>query len=142
MAIRQTLELKAGGDREKLLYNLNKAIDKIEGTYNTLQIIVADDFPLASLSQRGYLFGVVLKIIEDETGQESSELYEIFKTEFGDPTHVEQTELGQFILTTKTYTTKNMTIFIEKIRAWAQENGLYIPEPNEVPNEVYLKYNL
>jgi hypothetical protein len=139
MSIRKTLEHKAQGDRERLLLNFNKALDKLEGTYRNLTIIIADEYPLATLSQRAYLHGAVLKIIEKETGTDSVELFEIFKNQFGDPMHVEQIDVGQYRLSTKMYNTKTMAQFTEKIRVWAQEHNLYIPLPNEVPDSEYLK---
>ena len=140
--IRQQIEHKANSDREKLLFNINKALDKIDGTYRTLNIVICDDFPAASLSQRGYLWGVVYKIIEKETGTNAQDLHDIFIERFGDPMHLQQIGVGQYRLSTKTYSTKNMTQYIEKVRAWANEQGLYIPQANEVPDETYLKLHM
>lgn len=37
------------------------------------------------------------------------------------------------------FSTKEMSEYIEKIRRWAAERGIHVPEANEVPDEVYIE---
>jgi len=140
--ILKTIEYPKHRKREQVMSSIEKALDKLDEDNTNLQVFICNDYPIATLRQRGYLFGVVLKIIEEHTGTSVEDLFELFKTEFGDPMHAEEIAVGQFKLTTKTYSTKNMTIFIEKIRNWATEGGLYIPEANAVPDSAYIRYNM
>jgi hypothetical protein len=145
MAIVKTLTLKDFSEKqiEQFQFNCSKLLKQLqkEGKKN-IQFIVADDFPLATMSQRGYLFGVVLKIISNDSGIEPQELFEYFKNQYGDPTFVEEVDFGKYRLSSKLYSTKMMGQFTEKIVAWGREKGLTIPEPNEVPNELYVKFYL
>ena len=137
MAIRKTIELKDLSDKE--WSKLDIARNHLPKT-KPFKIFIVDNFPLATLSQRGYLFGVVLKIISEDTGEEVHRLYELFKQEFGDPSYVEEVAIGKWRLSTKLYNTKVMGKFTEKIVAWGRGNGYIIPDPNEIPMEAYLKY--
>lgn len=85
-------------------------------------------------NQNRYYFGVVLKIISDETGNDVEDLHEYFKTKY---LPVEEKE----ILNSKVYTYKSTTSlvkkdfeeYLEKIRAFAAiELGLRIALPNEI----------
>ena len=84
------------------------------------------------------MFGVVYKYISEYTGEEIWEVHERCKLWFNPKITVD--ENNNFIVdgdTTADFTNINMVEYIEKIRRYY--NYLRIPDPNEVPLEVYEK---
>lgn len=88
-----------------------------------------------SLPLNRYLFGVVLKKINDLTGTPVEELYRAFEAKFNIRT---QTDLGEgevveYVFPAKKLKNKGFIEFIEKIRDWALHKlNLRIPLPNEL----------
>lgn len=84
--------------------------------------------------QNRYYWGVVLKIIADETGHEAQDLHEYFLGMiYG---WQEYTVLGELrkrpARRSSDMKTDEMSAYWEAIRAWAAQNlGIYIPEPGE-----------
>ncbi len=106
-----------------------------------------------SMPQNRYYWGVVLFVISKETGINPEELHEYFKHRFALKTefHVEKnmavTQAGLLVLNeislkvqelsrpTKLMSTKDFTEYLDRIIVWASEKGMYIPKPNEIPEE-------
>jgi hypothetical protein len=82
-----------------------------------------------SNEQNRYYWGVVLNLIEEETGQNSHELHEIFRNNFLD---YEENGLKRSKSTTELTTIEFME-YLTKIIRWAFDFlNLDIPSPNEV----------
>lgn len=89
-----------------------------------------------SNNQNNYLWGAVIKILCDETGNDKEDMYEFLKTKFN-PKFIDVKNENCLIggsfseLSTKEFEEK-----MDEIRAWASiEEGIYIPLPNEVDYE-------
>lgn len=74
-----------------------------------------------------------VKIVSQETGNDSDDLHEFFKRKFLAPTVIEiNGETVQKWTTTK-LTTQEMTDFINKVYAWVTgELGILLPLPEEI----------
>ena len=95
-----------------------------------------------TLSQNSYYWGVVLKVIADETGNSAEMLHEYFKSEFLDNRFVENKVFEKTVIreiSTTELDSKVFTCYIEKIRSFASsELSCYVPDANEVPD--YMRY--
>lgn len=73
--------------------------------------------------QRKYYFGVIVKILCEETGNDDITVHDFLKCRF----------LPDGIDSTETFTTTEREDYHQKIRDWASEElSYYIPLPNEV----------
>ena len=87
-----------------------------------------------------YYWGVMLKMIAEETGHDDDDLHVLMKMKFGvqefvyisnDATYEEDS--AEIPKSTAKYTVEEMQIYWRKITQWAAEFlNLQIPEPNEV----------
>ena len=87
-----------------------------------------------SSNQRRYYFGVVLATVAEWSGHEKEELHDYFKRQFLPvPTRVLPTgEVIEGVPSTKELSLEDYSDYVSKVMAWAANNGLYIPSPNEV----------
>ena len=109
-----------------------------------------------SLPQNRYYFGVVLRVIEQDTGIEVEDLHEIFKHKFNLRTEFDldgvsddftgtlaavelMGGLREVALSTKRMSTKQFTIYLDKITRWASDKGMHIPQPNEIPESLLVE---
>lgn len=87
-----------------------------------------------SLNQNDYYWGVVLSLLEKETGNDQDAIHEFIKDRFLSKRQVEFN--GQeFVVSgsTRKLTTAEFEELMEKVRAWAQiDLNINIPLPNEV----------
>lgn len=89
--------------------------------------------------QNRYYWGVVIKILADETGNSANDLHDYLLGEcFGwveyqvmDKTRVRPAR------GTSDMTTEQFEAYCEWCRAFGAQQGYYIPHPNEVPIEAY-----
>lgn len=120
------------------LTNLLIAVKTLEAE-KEYKVYFSDTKPTRSRAQNKYLWGVVYKTIEDATGHEAEELHEIFKLKFSLRTKFDfGGEITEYPRSTKGFDTKEMTDYIDKIRRWAAERGIHVPEANEIPDEVLI----
>ena len=99
-------------------------------------VFICDSKRNRTLGQTQYLFGVVLKLICDETGVEdmdTPDLYRIFEKMFA-PKKVVEFEGGEHVVQDmKRCNSKEMGLIIEKIIQYADtELGIKIPTRDEV----------
>ena len=81
-----------------------------------------------SKSQNNYMWGVVYDIISKETGYDQEEVHQLMGQQF---LAYEKKE-GCFIKSTTELNTKEMEIYLEKVRRFASiELKCFIPLPNE-----------
>ena len=103
-------------------------LETLEGKH--VEVTVRKQRSQRSLSQNNYYFGVVVKILSDETGYELEEMHDILKYQF----LKKGGENGEFerIISTSTLTTAEFEEYLEKIRRWAAGVlNINIPAPNE-----------
>lgn len=82
-----------------------------------------------SNKQNRFLWGVVYKILSDETGHSDEDVHRFLTGEF----LKDRTGAIHVVKSTKDLTTKEFEDYIEKIRVWSSETlNIYIPTPNEV----------
>lgn len=86
-----------------------------------------------TLSQNRYYWGVVLKVISDDTGHEPEEQHEFFKKKFIPAKEIRVKNEVQIIPGCTHDLTKDnfFSDYIDKIRVWYAQEGGYIPDPNE-----------
>lgn len=111
-------------------------------------VYASDSYPTRSLKQNAYYHGVVIPILSAHFGYTPKEMKQALALEFYSEqmktVHGEEKEVpGQ----SSGLNTKEMTEVIDRIRHWAsEEHGCYIPEPNDVPDEILIqmaeKHNL
>lgn len=109
-----------------------------------------------TLPQNRYYWGVVLHTISQDTGIDVEDLHEYFKHKYTMRTQfyisqdlMEVTADGviskargeimgglhEVSMSTKSMNTKEFGEYIDKIIRWASEQGMRIPQPNEIPEE-------
>lgn len=94
-----------------------------------VQVIVRKKRKDRSNNQNRYYFGVIIKILSDETGYFPQEIHEAMKIKFL------QIEGAKFPVarSTSDLSTVETEDYYSKIRMWASsELGIYIPNPNEI----------
>ena len=81
-----------------------------------------------SEKQNRYYWGVVLKIIGDDTGYTPDEIHQLMQKEFLKYTHKGEV----FFRSTTSLNTKEMEQYLEQVRRFAStELGIFVPLPNE-----------
>lgn len=97
-------------------------------------VSVSEDRPPRSTAQMRYYWGVVMRLSSDATGYTPEEMHEISKAKFLSRKY----EVGFEDITapesTKQLNSKQMTDYIENVRRWLSEQGIYTPNPNEEIN--------
>jgi hypothetical protein len=91
-----------------------------------------------SVKANAYLWGVVYATIAEWSGHEADEIHEALKVKFLTP-HPESLPNG-FALemrpSTASLDSKAFAEYVDKVRRWAAECGLYIPSPDDPPEEL------
>ncbi len=86
-----------------------------------------------SMSQNKYYWGVVIKILSNETGFYEDEMHDVLKKKFNKKVKVLRQTGEEFLIggTTTQLDTSDFQDYLEKIKTWAiQELNIYIPDPN------------
>jgi hypothetical protein len=124
-------------DWKKIQATLDKICNKRDQT-----IYASDSYHQRSLDQNAYFHGVIIPIIDEETGNynQAYTKQEMAK-KFATTTVVLGTgEEGELTQGTHEMNTKEMTEYIDKIRLWASEFlGCYIPLPDDPPDEILIQ---
>ena len=108
---------------------------RLEG--KRVEVTVRPESKQRTNPQNKYYWGVVLRLISEETGYDTEELHNIFKGMFlreaAEITKGDKRVVIPYIKSTRDLDTKEFDEYIEKIKRWAaMELSLYIPDPNEV----------
>jgi len=86
-----------------------------------------------STSQNKYYWGVVIKLLEEETGQDRQSLHEVIKEKFLTSWVKINGHEEKMVKSTSELDTKEFETLMSSVRQWASSFlGVYIPEPNEV----------
>jgi hypothetical protein len=118
----------------KVVYDNKESFDRylmtLEG--KKVNIVVAEFKKNRSLNQNRYYWGVVIKVLSDETGYEKEEMHTYLADKFlGFYTDVYGKTL-KVIPTTSSLKTMEFEEYLSKIRIFAsKELSIYIPDPNE-----------
>ena len=93
-------------------------------------------YPIRTIDQNAYLFGVVYKLIADYTGHTTDEIHEAYKDKFNVDYVIDKKDPNKWVLTRKSstvLTTIEFSEFTERVRIDAEiELRLTIPLPDEV----------
>ena len=89
-----------------------------------------------SNEQNRYYWGVVVKLLSDETGHSAEEIHEVLKIKFLlKPYNLKGKQLPG-ATSTADLTTAEFESYLSQVRSWAsQELAVYIPAPHEVTFE-------
>lgn len=88
-----------------------------------------------SLNQNNLMWMWINDLVEkvsDDTGHTPQEIHEYFKGQFLTPKIIEVMGQKFEVRTTTTLTTQEMTDYMNRIYAWACEQGYYLPLPEEL----------
>lgn len=113
--------------------NWQIALDKLQDQ----EVVVTIRKPQSKRSENlnKYYWGVVIKILSDELGYLPLQMHEVLQVEIS-PTfsYFSKSKNKEVIVRDRTHnkSTKWFMEMIERARAWATEQGVYIPLPNEV----------
>ena len=121
---------------------LDNAVEKLESKLKLnvkYTLYLLDEEKQRSLSANKYYWGVVLKLISNETGESAENFHEYFKFKFN-PKEMEVN--GKTVTvggeTKKMKQEEFMEVYVDKIRLWAMETlNCYIPLPQEVIEHDY-----
>ena len=91
-----------------------------------------------SIEQNAYMWAVVYNMIADEMGHTPDEVHQILTEEFLKVKEIEEHgKVYTIVKSTTKLKTDEMEDYLAKCRRYASINlHLYIPEPNEVPEEM------
>lgn len=109
----------------------------VKSLNNPIQIVVKKWSDTRSNQQNRYLWGVVYKIISDETGESSEKIHEIMTVKYLKKTRSIQTKKGEqqveYVESSTKLNTVEFNEYFENIRGWAFNFlDIVIPLPNEV----------
>lgn len=110
------------------LHNRDRFDDWMKGLRGDVEVIVRKPQQPRSLKENNYYWGVIIKIISEETGAFPDdvhyELKRMFLKQSGDKIPV--------LISTTDLSTTDFEEFLSKVRIWAaSELGIMIPQPNE-----------
>lgn len=118
---------------DKALIKVADFIGDNKGSY-TIEVVKSKS--KRSLSQNAYYWGVVIKIMSDDTGFTPDEMHQALKHQF----LLYFKEGKAFTKSTKSLDTKEFEKYAEQCRMFGSENlGLVIPLPNEVTEEMWIQ---
>lgn len=111
-----------------------------DGLYN---IYFTTSRPLRSLSQLRYYWGVIVKEIANQTGNEPDEIHDLHKQLFGIKKSILVADV-EFIMVTglRKMSKQTATEFIERVLRYWAEKGILIPDPHNLTEELLIEaYN-
>jgi hypothetical protein len=125
-----SLQIDFSSDIDKgKLYDVLKTLKKTK-----YSISIKQHREVRSMSQNKYYWGVVIKIISNETGFYEDEVHEILKKKFNQKIKAMRQTGEEFLIggSTTELDTLHFEEYLNKIKIWAiQELDIYIPDPNQ-----------
>lgn len=110
---------------------INEEVKRLDG--QNVRVLVTKDTRTRTTKQNRYYWGVVVKMIADQTGYTPEEVHEAMKTEYLGRRFVEfgRKEV-QLSKSTKDIDTKEMSDYTERVRQFAAEFlQMVIPDPRQ-----------
>ncbi len=92
-----------------------------------------------SLNQNRYYWGVVVLIFAFEIGEEKDDMHEILKYKFHSEEKLIDNEIIKVPKSTHDMTTAEFEIYLKKIRKWAVDLNIIIPEPNQIDEDLLIE---
>lgn len=114
------------------LNNIERFQDYLKSISGEVRLTIGRYYPERTTEQNKYYWGVVLKVISDETGYTPDEIHEIMKYKFLRKELEHKGQKYAYVRSTTALDTKEMTDYIEQIRDYWATQGIYIPDANEV----------
>ena len=93
-----------------------------------------------SLPQNSYYWGVLVKVVSEETGYYPNEIHAYHKEKLWIFPPIKHNIMGEEVYevrTTTTLSTKEFAEWNDYLRQFWAEREIYIPLPNEIPIEFY-----
>lgn len=110
-------------------HSFKTAFYRFEG--KEVEVIVRKKVKKRSSEQNEYYWGVLLKLLSDETGFTQDELHDSFRDKFLS----RQTKNFKILGSTAKLTTGEFEDYLSTIRQWSSQFiGMYLPLPNEAVN--------
>ena len=104
------------------------------------RVAILDEKPVRSIPQNKYYWGVVVKMIAEDTGNEPAYLHEELKKEFNPRAVIIKGDVKLIGGPTSELKRKAFAQYMDAIKVWAMEFlGIRIPEPNELTDEQLLE---
>lgn len=128
------MSIKTKGEIEVIDGHSDDLQELIKDLHNgKYKFYICDNKKNRSLSQNKYLFGVVLKVIASETGEDVNRLYKYFEQKYSEPIVVDMAGEEVVVFDMKRQSSQKMNEIIEKIRLWASEElNVKIPTREEM----------
>lgn len=104
-----------------------RALAKFRG--REVQVLIEPKKKRRSDRQNAYYWGVVIEILSDHTGYSPEEMHEALRNKFLG-FYDKKTGL-RVVSSSAEQDTVEFEKYLTQIRAWASENGIFIPLPNE-----------
>lgn len=104
-----------------------RALAKFRG--REVQVLVEPKKKRRSDRQNAYYWGVIIETLSDHTGYAADEMHEALKNKFLG-FYDKKTGL-RVVSSSAEQNTVEFENYMSQIRAWASENGIFIPLPNE-----------
>jgi len=97
-----------------------------------IELTVGKPSKTRSNQENRYYWGVVIKILSDETGYSDNEMHDALRMLF----LLDRERKVPTLISTTSLSTVQFEEYMSKVRAWASSDlDVYIPEPNEVDFE-------
>ena len=107
------------------IFDIERFNAYLQGLDGKVSVVVRKRRKPRSDNENRYYWGVVVKILSDETGHLPDEIHEALKHKF--------LMDGLVAKSTAMLSTVEMEEYLSRIRTWASmDMNIYIPEPNEV----------
>lgn len=105
---------------------------KLQG--KRVAVTVKADRKHRTLQANAYLWKVVYGLIAEWSGHEPEEIHEAMKEKFLNRTTLDLPNMKTLVVppSTASLDTVEFAIYIDRVRRWAAESGVNIPDPNEV----------
>ncbi len=102
-------------------------------------VYVTDKKHQRSLSQNAYYHAVVVPLVSAHTGYSKEETHQQLAFRFNPEMIEVDGEMYKVPGSTSKLNTSQFNEYLESIKQWASEEmGIYIPDPNEIPEEVLI----
>lgn len=122
-------------DKVKALLKVSDWLGDKDGKFT---IEVRKSAEIRSLNQNRYYRGVVIPYLIETFGYEPEEMHQIMAAMF--LMYLKEGTIQEFVRSTTTLSKAEFEDYLEKIRRWAfSEQGIKIPLPNEVTEEIYMQ---
>lgn len=121
--------------------NLDGLVDLLSDLKGDYVVTVKQRRKIRSLSQNKYYFGVVVKVIGEYLGETKERVHDMLASLYlRDVVDLKNGNSELTVKSTASLDSAEFEQYIKNVRTWAQDElNVYVPEPNEVSEEVWEK---